>query len=301
LPAGEQAHTDLPARGMVSYPRADRHTIVDLVAVCSRSQSTLITGSQMVKGKTKADERSKAMKTTEEIQQAFSGRRQSPPSTNGEVGNSARKRSSGTVLLGLGIIFGVLLITITVISGCSQDTAQPYEQGATEGGICDLISAQISDLIRAYEGTSVHITVEGGGDSYTLTSGRIVLVLRCLQSSLSLDEMTEVRENILDRAMIDLGEPSHPIAIASPYPQAGREEPPPGLPYPDGTWRIVAFGFAIGDDWIPVSHYGSTGLTTEDERVVITSLHQEALEWFRQRLVSQHGSQGHVSNKHEIP
>jgi hypothetical protein len=239
------------------------------------------------------------MKTTEEIQQAFSDQGQSPPGTNGRMGDSARKRTSRAALLvGFGIIFAGLLITATPIIGGLQDGAQPHEQGDNGGRICDLISAQIADLIRAWEGTSVHISVEGDGDGYTLTSGRIVLILRSYQSGVSLDEIIEVQDNIRDRAVIELGEPPGPIVIALPC--AGTEplppvDLPPGLPQPERVETpIVAYGFAICDDWVGIGHSASTvvdyagGATAKTE---LTRIHHEALEWFRQQLVSQHGRQ----------
>jgi hypothetical protein len=220
------------------------------------------------------------MKTTEEIQQTVSGqtvsgRSQSPscpPGANGRVGDSARKQSPrAAIVLGIGIIFAGLLITIT---GGPQGRAPSYEQGATAGGICDLISAEISDLVRAWRETSVHITVEGDGERYyTLTYGRIVLMLRCPQYAVSLDEQREVQRKNRERALIELGEPNRPIVTTESY-SDGRE---------------VAYGDAIDDNWTGWSHVAGVGLRAGREEV--THLHQEALEWFRQRLAAQHGSQ----------
>ncbi len=105
--------------------------------------------------------------------------------------------------------------------------------------------------------------------------------------------------NMIDRAMIELGEPPGPVAIAVTPDEL--DEPDPCLPEPEPgaepAGRVVAFGFAIGDDWRSVGHSGVAGSES-----AVTFIHQEALEWFRQRLLaSHHGSQGNVSNKHEIP
>jgi hypothetical protein len=213
------------------------------------------------------------MKTTEEIQQTVSAPSQSAPSANGRVGSSARKRSPrGAIVLGIGIIFAGLLITI--ITGGPQGRAPSYAQGATAEGICDLISAEISDLVRAWEETSVHITVEGDGERYyTLTYGRIVLTLRCPQYAVTLDEQREVQRKNIERALIELGEP-YVSVIAEDY------------PCPDS--RMVAYGDAIDDNWTGWGYGASVGLRAGREE--ITRLHQEALEWFRQRLAAQHGS-----------
>lgn len=211
------------------------------------------------------------------------------------------KRSQEGVLLGLGIIVAGLLITVMVIGGDLQVRAQPYEQGAIEKGICGLISAQISDLVRAWEGTSVPITVERDSDGYTLRSGRIVLMLRCFQSGISPDEIIVVQEYILHRAITELGEPDGPIAKALPG-EGGGAFCERGLPLERYVMREVSFGHARGDDWVGNSYSRSVG-AYEGWCVAecVASAHQGALEWFEQQLVSQHGSQGHVSNKHEIP
>jgi hypothetical protein len=59
-------------------------------------------------------------------------------------------------------------------------------------------------------------------------------------------------------------------------------------PYSPDT-REIAYGHAIDDDWTGWSYAAAVGLRAERED--ITRLHQEALEWFRQRLAAQHGSQ----------
>jgi hypothetical protein len=183
------------------------------------------------------------------------------------------------ILLGIGIIFAGLLITmitIMVIAGGPQGRAPSYEQGATAEGICDLISAEISDLVRAWRETSVHITVEGDGERYyTLTYGRIVLMLRCPQYPVTLDEQREVQRKNRERALIELGKPYRPIAIAESYPCSDARE--------------IAYGHAIDDNWTGWGHVAGVGLRAERED--ITPLHQEALEWFRQRLAAQHGNQ----------
>lgn len=114
--------------------------------------------------------------------------------------------------------------------------------------------------------------------------------------------MSEVEDNVIDTAMIDLGDPSRPIARTTPG--IGGQEPPPlppldlppGAPEPVPVDIVVAFGDAIGDDWV-----GHGIIEVVRSQRGVTRAHQDALEWFRQRLAAHHGSQGDISNKNEIP
>jgi len=189
------------------------------------------------------------------------------------------------VVVGLGAILVTLLVTVIA--------AHQLGIGATRGKIDPAISAQITELVSEWEGTPTPISVEGGGDRYTLTSGRIVLLLRSCQSGVSSDEQWEVQDMVEARARIELGEPSRPTLRSVSLPTMVRS----------GGWLqtervaeapIVAYGFAICDDWVGIGHSASTvvdyagGATAKTE---LTRIHHEALEWFRQQLVSQHGRQ----------
>lgn len=179
----------------------------------------------------------------------------------------AKKRVIEVFLLSLLTI--VLLTIIKTVNVNMQIEAQSYTQNATQEGISTSISKQIYDLVRILEETSVKpIIIEKDTDSYSLTSGRTVLILRSLQSGINKNEIAVVQEKVLNEAKVELGEPSHPIAI--------------GVPWSD-TGSMVAYGFAIHDDWVSVSY--SKIANNEDE---VTGIHQEALEWFKQQLISRH-------------
>ena len=113
------------------------------------------------------------------------------------------------------------------------------------------------------------------------------LMLRSFESPISPDEIIEVQDYIQDRALVELGDPPRPIAIA-------RAIPRPSYP----CSRIVAFGDAIGDDWARRGFSFGVGRPNQE---CITRAHQDALEWFRQQLACPLGSQGNVSSKHQLP
>jgi len=180
------------------------------------------------------------------------------------------------VVLGLGAISVVLLVGVVVA----------HQLGATPGRIDPSISAQIAHLVGEWEGTSAPISVTRGGDRYTLTAGRIVLLLRSYRAGVSSEEIMAVQDKVEARARMELGEPSRPTVRAIPSPATMVRSG--GWLRPARVYRsaIVAYGFAIGDDWLGVGHTVSAG-GAETE---LTGIHQEALEWFRQQLASQHGS-----------
>ena len=180
------------------------------------------------------------MKTTERIQLALSGPRLSPPTSN-RAGNSAAKRGLA-VLLDLRIVFAVLLLMITAISGCSQERTQPYGQGI----------------------------IGEGEDRLTLRSGRVVLVLGTFESPITPEEMSRIRQEVLDKAKMELGEPDpvkpRVIFISETDPES----------------RIVAYGFAINDDWVPIDYEAAT---TKEKGV--EQIHERAKEWFNEKVASQ--------------
>jgi len=176
------------------------------------------------------------------------------------------RRKLSLVLVGLGVISAVLLVAVFA--------ADVIGIGVLRGEIDPAISAKIADLVRAWEGTAWSITVEGGGDSYTLRSGRVALLLRHTASGISVDEMRALRTPIIEQARMALGKPEVFIVGDS-------------QPCPDS--RVVAHGYGIPGKWESVASYTASagfGNNAED----MSSTFAEALEWFEQQLVLQRDS-----------
>lgn len=141
------------------------------------------------------------------------------------------------------------------------------------GGIDSSVSAKINDLVRAWEGTSSPVTVTGGGDRYTLRSGRIALLLRHSQSGISDEEVGRLRQEILDKAKKELGEPPEVFAIARGTASSGA--------------RLVVYGFTVSTGWVPTDYGIHAGLNTSNREMNI--IFKDALEWFKQQMTTQCG------------
>jgi len=167
--------------------------------------------------------------------------------------------------LGLGAILAVLLISFIAVNRLGV--------GAMRGGIDSSVSAKINDLVRAWEGTSSLVTVTGGGDRYTLRSGRIALMLRHSQSGISDEEVGRLQQEILDKAKKELGEPPEVVAIALGTASRGA--------------RLVVYGFTINPNWVPTSYAIGAELSTSNREM--NTIFKEAVEWFKQQMTTQYG------------
>jgi len=141
------------------------------------------------------------------------------------------------------------------------------------GGIDSSVSAKINDLVRAWEGTSSLVTVTGGGDRYTLRSGRIALMLRHTQSGISDEEVGRLQQEILDKAKKELGEPPEVFAIALGTASSGA--------------RLVVYGFKVSTGWVPTDYGMHAGLNTSNREMNI--IFKEAVEWFKQQMTTLYG------------
>jgi len=177
-----------------------------------------------------------------------------------------RRWKLSLVLVGLGVISAVLLVAVfaTDLIGF----------GALRGEMDPAISAKIADLVRDWEGTVWPITVEGGGDRYTLRSGRVVLLLRHTQSGIRTDEIVELRAGIIERAKMELGKPEV-FGVSEKLSSPGA--------------RDMVWGFAVPVSWEASVEY-SVGVGFGADAQEISRIFAEALEWFEEQLVLQRDS-----------
>ncbi|MBS3889557.1 MAG: hypothetical protein KGZ92_09805 [Firmicutes bacterium] len=177
---------------------------------------------------------------------------------------SGRQWNVRRALLGLGVILAMLLISVIVVNRLGV--------GAMRGRIDNAVSAQINDLIRVWEGTPSPVTVEGGGDRYTLRAGRIALMLRHTQVGISAEETSKLQQDVLDKTERELGKPSMFVVAQSTTGSDG---------------RLVVYGFTVSSAWVPIDHGIYAGLNTSNREMNI--IFKDALEWFKQQVTTLYG------------
>jgi|GEM_PF-6466691 len=169
------------------------------------------------------------------------------------------KQRTGRLLLGV-ILVGLMGVgaIVFVVMGNRSD-----------GVISESVSEQVFYMQRSWGELGVVIAVEISEGGYTLTSGLVSLLLRSYQAAISGDEIVEVQEGLLSRAIEILGEPPSPLAVASHSASSG---------------KTVVYGAAFDHNWRALDHSATTGSAQD-----VTNLHFEALEWFRQQLYPDDG------------
>jgi len=117
--------------------------------------------------------------------------------------------------------------------------------------------------------TSNALTEKIVNKTYTPTNE--IFLIRNFTESISIEEIKEKREKIINNFVNAMGKPEHAIAIATPE-------------VPEGA-RIVAYGFRIYPNGVTTQYVGMAG---DEESVQI--IHEHAQEWYDKYVIIRSGA-----------